>query len=122
MTGPETKVKAKVKRLLDSLGAYHFPVQSVGMGEAGHPDRVASIQGEFLGVECKATKARHPTALQAYNLSRITTSGGKAFVVDADNFDAFSVLLLALYAPDVSREQRQHLWAQRGNPDAPYWR
>lgn len=122
MSGPENAVKARVRKLLASMGAYQFPVQSAGLGEAGHPDRVACIQGTFVGIECKSDRTRHPTALQGARLTKLAEAGGLAFVVDADNFEAFSALLKDLFRPGVGAARRASLWAARDISKHLWWR
>lgn len=78
---PEGKVKEKVKRVLDSLGAYYFMPATGGYGRSGIPDFVGCLKGVFFAVECKANGGR-PTALQLREISRINDAGGFAVVVD----------------------------------------
>lgn len=122
MATPENAVKAKVRALLKDLDAYHFPVQSNGMGEAGHPDRVACIQGVFIGIECKADHTKHPTALQNSRLAKLVEAGGMAFVVDADNFKDFAQFLRDLFAPGMGAARRAAMWAARDTSKHLYWR
>lgn len=78
---PEAKVKAAVKRLLDSYGAYYFMPPANGYGRAGIPDIIACYYGQFIAIECKAGRNK-PTALQVRELSLIDASGGDTFVVN----------------------------------------
>jgi hypothetical protein len=81
---PEGKVKEKAKRILDSIGAYHFMPATGGYGRSGIPDIVGCLNGVFFAVECKANGGR-PTALQLREIDRINVAGGFAIVVDEDN-------------------------------------
>lgn len=81
MATPESKVKAEVKKVLDSLGAYHFMPATHGYGRSGVPDICGCLNGRFFGIECKAGKGK-TTALQDRELKRISTVGGIALVVD----------------------------------------
>jgi hypothetical protein len=81
MATPESKVKAEVKKVLDSLGAYHFMPATHGYGRSGVPDICGCLNGRFFGIECKAGKGK-TTALQDRELKRISTAGGIALVVD----------------------------------------
>jgi hypothetical protein len=80
---PEGRIKAGVKKYLDSLGAWYFLPVSNGMGQHGVPDVIACVDGFFLGVECKAPGKRGNTsALQNLQISRIQAVGGAVVVVD----------------------------------------
>lgn len=81
---PEGKVKEKAKRILDSIGAYHFMPATGGYGRSGVPDIVGCLNGVFFAIECKANGGR-PTALQLREIDRIGAAGGFAVVVDEGN-------------------------------------
>ena len=89
---PEAKVKAKVIKQLQVLGAYYFSPVTGGYGRSGVPDIVACINGRFIGIECKAGKGV-TTALQEKNLEAIRHSGGKALVINEDTVDSLTALL-----------------------------
>lgn len=94
---PEGRVKAKVKRLFQENGAYHyFPVQS-GRGVVGIPDIIACVPvtitsdmvgktiGAFVAVETKAPgKIKNTTANQKKNLRDIFAANGVAIVADKE--------------------------------------
>ena len=89
---PEAKVKARVKKLLDEMGIYHFsPVQN-GMGRAGIPDIVGCYAGRFVAFECKAGKGK-TTALQDRELENIRKAKGLAFVINEENVEQIKELL-----------------------------
>ena len=81
---PESKVKDKAKKILESLGAYYFMPATGGYGRSGIPDIVGCLNGIFFAIECKANGGR-PTALQLREIDRINVAGGFAIVVDEDN-------------------------------------
>ena len=83
---PENRVKAKVKKILDGLGAYHFPAATHGYGRSGVPDFVGCYKGKFFAIECKANGGRI-TALQERNLDQIQKNGGVAILVDETGLD-----------------------------------
>lgn len=86
MMTPEAKVKKKVKEMLDQMGVYHFSPMQNGMGRAGIPDIIGCLDGQFLGIECKAGRGT-TTALQERELTRIQNAGGYAFVVNEENIN-----------------------------------
>lgn len=82
---PEGRVKAKVDRLLKRLKVWYYSPQAGPFGVAGIPDRVAIVNGQFVGIECKADAKKKPTALQEKCMREITAAGGKCFVVCDEN-------------------------------------
>jgi hypothetical protein len=92
MTTPEKKVKDKVVKILKELGAYYFYPVTGGFGRSGVPDIVCCLQGNFIGIECKAGN-NEPTALQYKNLEEIQDAGGYAFIVNEDNIDSLERVL-----------------------------
>jgi len=85
---PEAKVKAKVRTVLEELGAYYVMPVTGGFGRQGAPDFLVCLQGKFIGIECKAGKNK-PTPLQEKNLYQIRKAGGEALVVNEDNLQEF---------------------------------
>jgi len=83
---PEAKVKAKVKKILNDMGAYYCMPIGVGYGNSGVPDFIVCYQGKFVGIECKAGK-NEPTALQVSNMAKINNSGGHTMVVNERNVE-----------------------------------
>ena len=59
-----------------------------GYGNAGVPDFLCCLQGQFVAIEAKAGKGT-TTALQEKNLREIKTAGGYAWVVNEVNLDEF---------------------------------
>jgi hypothetical protein len=82
---PEGKVKAKVDRLLVQSGVWFFSPQAGPYGRAGIPDRIACVDGRFVGIEVKADGTKKPTRLQVQCMEKIEASGGRCFVVYNDD-------------------------------------
>ena len=80
-TTPEGKIKARLDKMLKELGVWFFSPQAGPFGKAGIPDRIAVVNGIFVGIECRANKSKKPTALQMKCLKDIANAGGKSFVV-----------------------------------------
>ena len=89
---PESKIKNRVKKILDELGVYYFMPATGGYGRSGIPDIVGCYKGVFFAIECKAGKGT-TTALQERELKRITNAGGIAWVVNEDNIADVEELL-----------------------------
>jgi hypothetical protein len=83
---PEGKVKAKVKKVLNEIGAYYTMPVTGGYGNSGVPDFLICIKGRFFGIECKANGGK-ATALQLKNHEDIRKAGGIAVIVDETNVD-----------------------------------
>lgn len=81
---PEAKVKRRVKEILATYGAYHFPPATGGYGKSGIPDIVGCYKGYFFAIECKAGKGK-TTALQDMQLQAIRDAGGVAVVINEHN-------------------------------------
>jgi hypothetical protein len=81
MATPESKVKAALDRMLKAERVWFYPPQAGPFGGAGIPDRVAVVEGLFVGIECKADATKKPTALQIKCMADIEKAGGKCFVV-----------------------------------------
>lgn len=92
MATPESKVKARAKKVLDKMGAYYFFPMTGGFGHSGIPDIIACVTGLFVGIECKAGKGK-TTALQDQQLKLIKESGGFSIVVNETNVDNLEELI-----------------------------
>ena len=85
MSTPEAKVKAKIDKMLSQFkGVWFYSPQSGIYGAAGIPDRIACINGHFVGIEAKADRTKKPTRLQSQCMAKIEMAGGKCFVVFDD--------------------------------------
>jgi hypothetical protein len=83
-TGPEAKIKKKVKDLLTAHGIWYFMPGNNGFGKSGIPDIIAIIDGRFVGIECKADKTKKPTPLQLKCGDEIMAAGGEWYLVYDD--------------------------------------
>lgn len=83
---PERRVKSKVRKVLDKLGAYYVMPVTGGYGNSGAPDFLVCLHGRFIGIECKAGK-NTTTPLQEKNLRQLSEAGGIALVVNDENVD-----------------------------------
>ena len=92
MATPESKVKKKVKKILDDLGAYYFSPMATGYGRSGVPDIIACYKGKFIGIECKSGDNK-PTLLQLRNIDDIKRNQGLAIVINEDNIESLLALV-----------------------------
>jgi Holliday junction resolvase len=89
---PESKVKKRVREVLDKLDIYHFMPPANGFGRAGIPDIIACMDGHFIAIECKAGSGK-TTALQERELDRIHNAGGTTYIARESNIDELQQLL-----------------------------
>ena len=89
---PEGKVKDEIKKVLKAHGAYYAMPVGTGFGNAGVPDFLVCLNGEFLGIEAKAGKGT-TTALQKKNIAEIEAAGGRTLVINEDNFELLEAVL-----------------------------
>lgn len=83
---PEGKVKAAVRKVLDTEGVYYFMPAANGFGRAGIPDIICCVRGFFLAIELKAGKGK-TTALQDREIMAINIHGGRAVVINENNIN-----------------------------------
>ena len=115
MSTPEAKVKAKIDKMLSEFkGVWFYSPQSGIYGAAGIPDRVACINGHFVGIEAKADRTKKPTRLQSQCMAKIERAGGKCFVVyDDETLEQVRQYVIAVMAkgrmdiPHVSSAEGQ---------------
>lgn len=81
MPTPESKVKRWTDEMLKAERVWFYPPQAGPFGGAGIPDRMCCVEGQLVGIECKADATKKPTALQLKVMADIEKAGGKCFVV-----------------------------------------
>lgn len=96
---PESKVKAKVVKLVKAYGIYYFFPATHGFGRSGVPDVICCANGKFLAIECKAGTNK-PTALQEKEINDIQKSGGHAYVINETNLPTLENILRSLLDED----------------------
>lgn len=89
---PEKKVKDRAVKLLKAQGVYYFFPATHGFGRSGIPDIICCINGQFLGIECKAGTNK-PTALQEKEMQSIRDAGGRAIVINEINLTMLGAIL-----------------------------
>ena len=78
----------RVRKYLDSIGAWHIKVWGNAFQRSGVPDIIGCIRGKFFALEIKAEKGR-PSELQLYEIRKIKESGGYARVLYPKEFESF---------------------------------
>lgn len=109
----EGKVKAKLRRKLDSIGCYYFSPQSGIYGAAGMFDIVALVNGQFIGIEVKKDCLTAPTGLQSRNAKRALACGAVVLLIHDNNVDQLPAIIqeiLDATEKDKSRFKRLSIW------------
>lgn len=83
---PESKVKARVKKVLKEISAFYSMTVTGGFGNSGDCDFYVCHRGRFYGIECKAN-GNKPTALQLKRHEDIRRAGGIVLVIDETNIE-----------------------------------
>ena len=92
---PESKVKAKIKKILAEYNVYYAMPIGTMFGNSGVPDFLCCVRGRFLAIEAKAGKGK-TTALQDKHLEDIRQAGGVALVVNESDLDNLEVVIKEL--------------------------
>lgn len=82
----------KVKQFLEDQGCWHVKFFANAYTKQGIPDILASVGGNFMGIEVKAPKGK-PSPLQIYNLQKIHESGGYGILLYPKDFEKFKELV-----------------------------
>jgi Holliday junction resolvase len=91
----EKTFENKVKKFLDSQGAWYVKFFANSFTKSGIPDILACVNGYFVGVEVKAQNGT-PSELQLYNVKKIREAGGFAMVLYPSGFNKFKAFILDL--------------------------
>ena len=84
----EKTFENKIKKFLESEGAYFVKFFANSYTKSGVPDILACVNGYFVGVEVKAQNGK-PSELQLYNVEKIREAGGFAMVLYPSAFQKF---------------------------------
>lgn len=85
---PEAKVKARIREVLDAIGAvYSMPIGS-SYGRANMCDFIVCLPGGlYLEVEAKAYEHSNIRPNQIKKIDQVRNAGGLALVIHRDNLD-----------------------------------
>lgn len=89
---PEALVKKRIRKILETSGAYFAMPIGTGYGNSGVPDFLVCHEGSFIAIEAKAGKGK-TTALQESHLSKIRDAGGTALVINETNINELEELI-----------------------------
>jgi len=79
----EKTIENKIKAYLESNGFYYIKVHGSGFMPKGIPDIIACVNGQFLGIEVKATgKKKQQSPYQKIHQKMIEKANGRYILVD----------------------------------------
>lgn len=99
----EKTFENKIKKFLETEGAWFVKFFANSYTKSGVPDILACINGHFVGVEVKAQNGK-PSELQLYNIQKIRESGGFAMVIYPSAFPKFKEFVKDLKQENFSKE------------------
>lgn len=79
VSASEKTIENRIKRYLDSIGAWHIKTHGNIFSKVGTPDIIACVNGHFVAIEVKRPGGVI-SELQKYHIKAIQKSGGIAFV------------------------------------------
>lgn len=104
----EKTFENKVKKFLESQGAWYVKFFANSFTKSGIPDVLACVNGYFVGVEVKAQNGK-PSELQLYNVRKIKEAGGFAMVLYPSAFDRFKRFITDLNN-DIFNRDMEVIW------------
>lgn len=105
----EKTYENKIKKFLDDRGAYYVKFFANAYTKSGIPDILCCINGYFVGVEVKAQNGT-PSEIQLFNIKKINTAGGFAFVLYPSAFEQFKTFVCNLEHDRYNRDEIPEIW------------
>lgn len=105
----EKQFETKIKRYLDSRGAWYVKFFANAFTPSGIPDILACVNGYFVGIEVKA-KSGTPSELQLHQVRKIKDAGGFAFVLYPQKFNDFKEFIDGLTRDEFDRDHIPEIW------------
>ena len=99
----EKTFENKIKKFLESEGAYFVKFFANSYTKSGVPDILACINGYFVGIEVKAQNGK-PSELQLYNVEKIREAGGFSLVLYPSAFTKFKEFIKDLKEERFNRD------------------
>lgn len=100
----EKTFENKVKKYLESKGAWFVKFFANSFTKAGVPDILTCVNGHFVGIEVKAQNGK-PSELQLYNVSKINEAGGFAMILYPSGFGEFKTFIDKLIHDEFNRDE-----------------
>lgn len=88
----EKNFENRLKKFLEDEGCWFVKYFANAYTKSGIPDILCCCNGNFLGVEVKASKGK-PSELQKRNIRKINQCGGYGVILYPDQFDDFKKMV-----------------------------
>ena len=92
MAGREKNFENRIKKYLESKGAWFVKFFANAYTSSGIPDILCCINGRFVGIEVKQETGK-PSLLQKVHLKRIGDSGGIGILAYPSGYDDLKKLI-----------------------------
>lgn len=102
----EKTFENKVKKFLESQGAWYVKYFANSFTKAGIPDVLACVNGYFVGIEVKAQSGK-PSELQLHHVRKIRAAGGFAIILYPSGFEEFKQFILDLNKDVFNRKMKE---------------
>ena len=102
----EKTFENKVKKFLDSQGAWYVKFFANSYTKTGIPDILACVNGYFVGIEVKAQNGK-PSELQTHNVRKIREANGFAVILYPSAFNEFKEFITDLNKDVFNREMEE---------------
>lgn len=96
----EKNFENKIKKYLDSIGAWYVKYHGNAFSANGTPDLLCCVNGVFMAIEVKASKGK-PSKIQLYKIEQINKAGGVAFVLYPKDFNKFKKICEGVIACNI---------------------
>lgn len=119
---PESKVKTKIRKILDEFGVKYIMPTTWGYGRRGPLDFSCSVppHGRHLDIEAKSIYTDHPvTALQEEHISQVKETGAPAIVIDETTIHLLPELLKCMMKKSWTPAQNLEFQPSTSTPCAP---
>lgn len=102
----EKNFERRIVKALKQKGAWILKTHGGVMQRSGIPDLLCCVNGMLLCLELKASNGR-VSELQKHNICEIRKSGGLAFVVYPEDFEAVMALIDRINAGEFFKNRRE---------------
>jgi Holliday junction resolvase len=105
----EKAFENKIKKFLESRGAWRVKYFANAYTEKGVPDILACVNGYFVGVEVKSDNGKL-SDVQLAQIKKINDAGGFAFALYPSKFGDFKIFIDDLLNDNFERNKIPTIW------------
>lgn len=100
---PESRLQQRIKkRLIAEVGGKWIKIHGSSFQEAGQPDLIGCVDGQFYGFEVKVPERGKPSKLQLETLREWRREGGICCIVENPE-EAVAVVKAVISSPETRR-------------------